>query len=298
MAQSQGKQGHIQIAQGIYRDILERFPKNLKAAQGLKGLQGGSDSHKPLIEDPPENKVQQLINLYSQGLLQPSLKYASELIAQYPRSAVLHNICGAVYAGLQHYESAIDSYRQALNIKPDYADAFNNLGGVLEDQGDSEGAIESYRRALDIKPDSADTYNNLGNALKNQGDLDGAIENYRKALELRSDYAVALYNLGNALNDQGDLSGAIECYQHSLDITPHYPEALNNLGNVLHAQGDLGGAVEYYRTALRIAPDYGESHTNLGRLLMKMGQHRDGLNEQKLGGGVITFHLKSGLSIS
>ena len=35
-----------------------------------------------------------------------------------------------------------------MTIKPDYADAFNNLGNVLKDQGGLEEAIEAYKKAI------------------------------------------------------------------------------------------------------------------------------------------------------
>jgi len=63
-------------------------------------------------------------------------------------------------------EAAIDSYKQALKIKPDYAEAYYNMGNALKDKGDPEAAIDSYKQALKIKPDYAEAYNNMGVALK------------------------------------------------------------------------------------------------------------------------------------
>ena len=63
-------------------------------------------------------------------------------------------------------EAAIDSYKQALKIKPDYVEAYNNMGSALKEKGELEAAIDSYKQALKIKPDYAEAYNNMGNALK------------------------------------------------------------------------------------------------------------------------------------
>ena len=60
-----------------------------------------------------------------------------------------------------------------------------------------EEAIEAYNKALSIKPDYADAYNNMGNALKEQGKLEEAIEAYNKAISIKPDYAEAHYNMGN-----------------------------------------------------------------------------------------------------
>ncbi len=93
-------------------------------------------------------------------------------------------------------EAAIDSYKHALKIMPDYADAYNNMGVALKDKGDLEAAIDSYKHALKIMPDYANAYNNMGNALKEKGDLEAAIDSYKQALKIKPDYAEVYRNLG------------------------------------------------------------------------------------------------------
>ena len=65
------------------------------------------------------------------------------------------------------------------------------MGIALKDQGKLEEAIEAYNKALAIKPDYAEAYNNMGDALKEQGKLEEAIEAYNKALAIKPDYAEA-----------------------------------------------------------------------------------------------------------
>ena len=102
-------------------------------------------------------------------------------------------------------DEAVACYRRALELKPDYAEAYNNLGIVLKEQGKLDEAIACFRRALELKPDYAEAHSNLGSALKDQGKLDEAVACYRRALELRPDFAEAHYNLGSALEEIGDL---------------------------------------------------------------------------------------------
>ena len=126
-------------------------------------------------------------------------------------------------------EEAIEAYNKALAIKPDYADAYNNMGVTLQDQGKLEEAIEAYNKALAIKPDYAEAYNNMGVTLKEQGKLEEAIEAYNKALAIKPDYADAYNNMGVALQDQGKLEEAIEAYNKALAIKPDYAEAYRYL---------------------------------------------------------------------
>ena len=46
-----------------------------------------------------------------------------------------------------HLDAAIDRYKQAIKIKPDFADAYNNMGNILKDQGKLEEAIEAYHKS-------------------------------------------------------------------------------------------------------------------------------------------------------
>ena len=74
------------------------------------------------------------------------------------------------------------------------------MGTVLQDQGKLGEAILAYKKALSIKPDYADAYNNLGTVLQDQGKLGEAILAYNKAVSIKPDYAKAYNNIGIALN--------------------------------------------------------------------------------------------------
>ena len=69
-------------------------------------------------------------------------------------------------------------------------------GQCPQGSGKLDEAVACYRRALELKPDFAEAHNNLGTALKNQGKLDEAVACYRRALELNPDFAEAHNNLG------------------------------------------------------------------------------------------------------
>ena len=57
-------------------------------------------------------------------------------------------------------------YSEAIRLKPDYAEAFNNRGNARYAKGDLEGALQDYDEAIRLKPDYADAFNNRGNARK------------------------------------------------------------------------------------------------------------------------------------
>ena len=53
-------------------------------------------------------------------------------------------------------DASVETYNKAIAVKPDYADAYYNMGNALQDQGKLEEAIEAYNKALAIKPDDAE----------------------------------------------------------------------------------------------------------------------------------------------
>jgi len=140
------------------------------------------------------------------------------------------------------------------------------MGTALKDKGDPDAAIESYKKALKIQPDFAEVYNNMGTALKDKGDPDAAIESYKKALKIQPDYAEAYNNMGSALKDKGDPDAAIESYKKALKIQPDYAEIHHNMGVSLQVKGEVGAAVSSHKQALKIKPDLVEAANYLAKL--------------------------------
>ena len=263
LAKQKSKDGQLEEAKNIYEDILQKFSKNKTALSELQLLAGGATSE---VKSPHSEQLQRIINFYTQGQLKQALFESSQLLERFPNSVVLYNIAGASNAGLMQFDAAINNYKKALKINPDYPDAYNNMGNALKDKGDLEAAIESYKQALKIKPDYAQAYNNMGIALKGKGDLEAAIESYKQALKIKPDYAQAYNNMGSALSEKGDLEAAIESYKQALKIKPNYAEVYNNMGIALKDKGDLEAAIESYKQALKIKLDYAEVYRSLSNM--------------------------------
>src|SRR5215475_14379918 len=69
---------------------------------------------------------------------------------------------GIKYASLEQWPQAIEAYKQAIRLKPKFADPYNNLGNVYTRLGQYQDAIQAYHLAIQIKPDLAEAYHNLG----------------------------------------------------------------------------------------------------------------------------------------
>jgi len=151
------------------------------------------------------------------------------------------------------------------------AELYYFLGVALEERGQTDRAKEAYREAIRLKPDYADVYYNLGVIIAEEGGLEEAMKYYRRAIEIDPDYSTAHYNLGTLFQSQGKLDEAIWHYYQTLRVQPYDAYAHNNLGNALRRQGKLAEAIRHYRLALQFKPDYDLAHNNLGYALFRQG---------------------------
>ena len=74
-------------------------------------------------------------------------------------------------------------------------DALLNLGLVYQGEKHYDLAISNFRKAVELQPNSAEAHNNLGFALLQNGNLKQAIQELRHSIELKPEYAGAHYNL-------------------------------------------------------------------------------------------------------
>ena len=193
-------------------------------------------------------------------------------IQQKPDYTEAFNNLGIAFKHQNRLDAAIACYQEALKNKPDYAEAYNNLANAFRDQGNLTEAKRLYQKALGLKPDFAEAYNNLGNVLKEQGQLDEAILKFQTALQIKPDYAEAHNNLGNVLQEQKKIPAAIDCYQRAIKFNPQHHKAFSNLGIAYQKQGWLNQASICYQKAIELRPDYFEVVNNAGNALVESGK--------------------------
>jgi predicted O-linked N-acetylglucosamine transferase (SPINDLY family) len=207
--------------------------------------------------------------LHYQGVIasaQGRQRDAAELIGRAIRvrpSRTMHFNLGNALKALGSLDEAAGSYRAAIALKPDYAEAHVNLGNALRVLGNPCDAAEHYRSALALKPDLAEAHHSLGVTLRSQGDHGAAVACLRRALALKPDWAEAHNDMGGALKNLGQLDEALKHYRIAVSLQPDFPDAHNNLGSLLRVLGDLNAAIACYRRALALKPDLAEAYSNL-----------------------------------
>jgi tetratricopeptide (TPR) repeat protein len=206
------------------------------------------------------------------GQVEKALDLFREALALKPDFAEAHYNLGVMFDETEQFREAIDAYRNSIVIKPDFAEAYYNLGLTLATTGQLPEAINACRKAIALNPDDAAAYYNLGRMLFEIGQLQEAIAAYRKATALEPDDADAHYYLGLTLAATRQFPEAVAAYREAIALNPDDAAAYSYLGLVLAETGQFVEAIATCRKAVALKPNVVDAHFNLGVVLAKAGQ--------------------------
>ena len=72
--------------------------------------------------------INKAISLFNAGQIKQCLKSLLRVRKKYPEEPFIYNLLGVLYAHNQSYEDSIKNYSKALKLKPNYIEAYNNIG--------------------------------------------------------------------------------------------------------------------------------------------------------------------------
>ncbi len=172
----------------------------------------------------------------------------------------------------RHYQHSMDNVNKALKHDKHLAEPYYLKGMIYKENGDTSRALSSFQTAVEMDPDYYEAYIYLGMLSGAKGN-DLAIEYYNTASRIRPESVEPLYNKGLFCQEQGMYNKAIEAYTEVLDIESGHPNALFNLGyiNLQHLK-DRASAVDYFTKALRYQPGYYKAWYNRGLAYEKLGK--------------------------
>ena len=126
-------------------------------------------------------------------------------------------------------EAAVEAFRQALKLQPDYSEAYNNLGLALSKLGQEKEAVEAFQEALKLDPNMGEVYNNLGFLYHTSAQFDRAAEMFGAAIQTAADSSIAYTNLGNTFYKMKQPDKAVESWRRALELDPMNENARRGL---------------------------------------------------------------------
>jgi protein O-GlcNAc transferase len=200
-------------------------------------------------------------------------------VALRPDVAEAHNDLGVVLGARGRFAEAAASFERAVALRPDYADAHNNLAAALRRLDKTAEAVPHYERVAALLPNAFGAHNNLANALMELGRLDAALAHYDRALALAPDFAPAHHNRGVALRGQSRFAEAAASFEQALAIKPDFIAAkfaacMARLPIIYTDEAEIAQRRADYEAGLRALRDDVERAARPGDLADMVGAHQ------------------------
>lgn len=226
--------GELSLARQSFTEVLNKFPKNKQALQGIN-----------LIDSQNSNNIETILNrllsLCNNGREAQALITGKALATANPEFPLIHNVLGFIYAQNNQSDHAIDSFRHAISLQPDYAEANNNLGSLLKQQDKHQEALDCFAKAIESNPDYVEAHFNRGTTLMHDPNrAEEAIKCFEKSIELRPDYADAHNSLAVVYGLTNKQQDAIKHFERAIEINPTHNDAINNLRAIKETLSEAG----------------------------------------------------------
>jgi serine/threonine protein kinase/Tfp pilus assembly protein PilF len=269
-----------------------------------------------LSVDKITKKVKSALNLSADQIASDVDKIIGEITTSSPEAYRLYNKAARYYYRAE-YPDAIELFKKALDIDPEFSTAYRSMANAYGNQGiraeqrkylkkamefsykvsDREAyrtqgdfyrlsertfdkAIEAYEKLLELYPDYADGYNSLGNLFRYLEEWDKAIEQYEIPIRDGSESLYPYGNLASAYKAKGQYDKARESVEKYINNfgDSFWPFHLN-LANTYICQKDYTHALREVDKAFTLAPTNPRHFTERGDIYLYMGNVIDAENE-------------------
>lgn len=216
------------------------------------------------------------------------LDRAIKIFGNTPDAAHPHYLRAKIYTGRNDIERAAAELRQAVALRPDFPEAWSDLGQARKALLDDDGAFAAFRRSVELDPENAISQYRLGAEYLRRGEAPGAVRHLRESYRLDPRNQSTLHSLQLALRQDGKVEEAARIKDELAVLLRRIDQEsqaaftalrLNNEGAALEKTGDLRAALEKYRQAVALDAEHAGFRMNYGVALLRLGQWKQGLAE-------------------
>ncbi|MCQ2200416.1 MAG: tetratricopeptide repeat protein [Paludibacteraceae bacterium] len=215
-------------------------------------------------------------------------EYAKRGIESNMNDKNLLNIAGAVLIHSHETEELYNICLKAVATNPKNADAYNLLGVIAHQNGNSLGAITHFQRALALKKRRYNWINfNLANAYRAAERYDDAAELYRKSAKKfladknfvscnnfhfrKPNMVWVNNNIGLTYTMKGDYTEANKAYREALSIKNSSSRVYNGMACTYYEMGEMDSCLVLLDKAIKANPRYASPYKNLGNINYEKG---------------------------
>jgi tetratricopeptide (TPR) repeat protein len=165
---------------------------------------------------------------------------------------------GECYEKLEDFEKAYSSYKAALRLNPDMAEAWMGLGIINDMTGNEKAALKHMIKAMTLDNTNVDNLLYYADALFRYKMTDEALLAYKQAVEADPFHPDVWLDYSSFFSESGDYAKAINIIMQGIEIQPQNHELLYRFAGYLAKKGRLKEAYANFELALQINPfEYG-----------------------------------------
>jgi protein O-mannosyl-transferase len=207
------------------------------------------------------------------------------LLSKIPGRSVIAGILFCVLAVMTIRREAVWSsnttlWEDTVQKAPGKARAWFNLGGAYMNV-DQEKARTSFLHALQLRPDFVEAWYDLGVLEQEKGHWGPAITNYQHAIELDRRYWQAWNNSASTLFAMGERDAALRDFEQTLRLNPEYWPAHYNIGIINFMAARYSDAVARFKIVLDWRPEFREARYALAMSYTRLGNNDDAAQQWK-----------------
>lgn len=216
------------------------------------------------------------------------LDRAIALLGRSDDAADAYYLRAKAYSVASDARHAAQELEQAVTIRPQFAEAWSDLGQARKMLLNDDGALSAFEHAVAADPRDSVAQYRLGSEYLRERKAALAVQHLETANQLNPEDQSTLNSLQMALRENGDATAA-DRIKHQLaellrrrdQITQNKLAAIrvNNEGAALEKSGDLRAALEKYRAASQLDPQHTGIRINFGVALLRLGQWSEGLEQ-------------------
>ena len=266
---------HFLEAKELFRQVLEKFPGNIRAKKGYLLSQSAFADANFSSTHPAMKELDDIARALSLGEAEAAARRAYALAPKFPDAHGLFNLLGVAAAATKREEDAVKAFKRAIYLKPDFMEARANLASRMMAGSDFETALRVIEESLELAPGDALALNAMTVCLIGLKRFEDALESGHKAVAAKPDNAEAHNNLGICFRRLEKWQEATSCFTRALEINPDFADALSNLGLVEVKCGRVPEGIDLYKRCLDLNANSATAHGNLGLAYLELRKFDD-----------------------